>query len=434
MTTASSSLKKAREFEAKKDWDKALSEYKRILDSEGGKNPALHNAIGDLYAKKMDLERAFAHYEKAIESYCAQDLHNNAIALCKKCLRVDAERVDIYHRLGGLYATQGLVHEAIQYLTEYGERKAAAGDADAVDTTWRRMLEIAPNRPGLRSHYADILIKMKRPHEAVDALAGLAELLHRLGAVDEAKQVEARMQGIFETIAREEGTPIPQAVKPQASTSAADTAETGRAPDIDWGALDLGGDAAKRKPPAPKAPAAPVPSKSASSLKNAAVPADMRTGNVSVSDRAQQEDDLIDLDDVLSEFRSGVSEVINKGDFQSQYDLGMSFKEMELFDDAIEAFRAATGGDELCIPALEMIAHCLLEKGEVVKAIEHLTESLDGGRDGEAGVGLRYLLGNAYLRVNDRDRARACYEAVVAVDPAFRDVQERLRHLTEAAK
>jgi len=430
VTTASSSLKKAREFEAKKDWDRALSEYKRILDSEGGKNPALMNVIGDIHAKKMDLERAFLHYEKAIETYCEEALYNNAIALCKKCLRVDAERVDIYHRLGGLYASQGLVHESIQYLTEYGERKALAGDAEAVDTTWRRMLEIAPNRPGLRSHYADVLIKMKRPHEAVDALAGLAELLHRLGAVDEAKQIEARMQGIFETIAREEGTPIPQAVKPLAQ--AADTAETDRAVDIDWAALDLGGGGAKSPPTAPKTPTTPPPSKAPSSLKNAAVPADMRSGSVSVSDRAQQEDDLIDLDDVLSEFRNGVSEVINKGDFQSQYDLGMSFKEMELFDDAIEAFRAASGGDELCVPALEMIAQCLLEKGEVVKAIEHLTESLNGSGSGEERVGLHYLLGNAYLRINDRDRARACYEAVVAVDPAFRDVQERLRHLAEA--
>lgn len=428
MTTASSSLKKAREYEARKDWEKALAEYRRILDSEGGKNPSLLNVIGDIYAKRMDIERAFQNYEKAIEIYCEETLYNNAIALCKKCLRVDAERLEIYHRLGGLYASQGLVHEAIQFLTEYGERKAKAGDAEAVDTTWRRMLEIAPNRPGLRSHYADVLIKMRRPHEAVDALAGLAELLHRLGALDEAKQVESRMQGIFERIASQEGTPIPEAVKPE--ESAAPSTAAAPAPEIDWTALDLRG-TAKSAPAAPKQPTGPIPQK-LSTLKNAAVPLDMRTGNVSVSDRAQQEDDLIDLDDVLSEFRSGVSEVITKGDFQSQYDLGMSYKEMELWDDAIEAFRAATSGDDLCVPALEMIAQCLLEKGEVVKAIEHLTQSITGTGSAEQGIGLQYLLGNAYLRVNDRDRARACYDAVVAVDPAFRDVQERLSHISEA--
>src|SRR5262245_37316832 len=396
----SASLKKARKYEAKKDWERAISEYKRALDSDGGGNPALLNLIGDLFAKKMDVPRAFEYYEKAIETYCGDTLYNNAIALCKKCLRVDPERVEIYNRLGGLYASQGLVHEAIQFLTEYGERMAKAGKTEAVDTTWQRMLEIAPNRPGLRSRYAEVLLKMRRPHEAVEALAGLAELLHRLGALDEAKQIDSRMQEIVDKIAREEGDPTgvaPDETRPAAAAAASGLGEkSGR---IDWNALDTLGNSVG-EPPTPKAD--PLP-KVASPYKNAAIPSDMRTGSVSVSDRAQQEDDLIDLDDVLGEFRSGVSQVIGKSDFQSQYDLGMSYMEMELYDDAIEAFRVAAAAETLANPALEMIAQCLLDKGEIEKAIEHLTASLNVSSPEADRIGLHYLLGNAYLRLHDRE-------------------------------
>jgi hypothetical protein len=38
------------------------------------------------------------------------------------------------------------------------------------------------------------------------------------------------------------------------------------------------------------------------------------------------------------------------------------------------------------------------------------------------------------MRLNERDRALACYTAVVAVDPQFRDAEERLRHLQEFAR
>lgn len=422
MSSPSSYLKKAREFESKKEWDKAIAEYRRILDSDAGGNAALYNLLGDLYAKKADLDQAFKNYEKAIELYCEETLYNNAIALCKKCLRVDAERVEIYGRLGGLYASQGLVHEAIRFLTEYADRKKGHGDVKAVETTWLRIIEIAPDNAALHARCADILLELKRSRAAVDALSSLAALLHRKGSHEEATAVEARSAELMAWAPNEEPMPAGGAV-PQDLADAVDEIIK-----IDWSEIDVVGGGIGAAPLA-----GPLP---ASERHGAAdVPADPRSGSVSVKERAQQEDDLVDLNEVLDEFRSGVAQVLDAGDYQGHYDLGMSYKEMELYDDAIASFRTAAEGAATRLPAIEMIGQCLVEKGNVREAIHHLVQALGAGRaDDPAHVGLQYVLGNAYMRLNERDRALACYTAVVAVDPQFRDAEERLRHLQEFAR
>jgi len=420
----SSSLKKARELEAKKDWDKAIAEYKRILETESGASPALYNLLGDLYAKKSELDSAFKNYEKAIELYCEETLYNNAIALCKKCLRVDPDRVEIFNRLGGLYASQGLVHEAIRFLTDYADRKKIVGDGRAVETTWKRILEIAPSNETLRSKSAEIFLELKRPRAAVDALTGLADLLRKRGAHDEAKAVETRAAEIMVAAPHAEPVPGGGLTVPQ---ELADQIED--VIKIDWSELEALG---PRPAPAPAAADPRGAATAAAARPSEEILSDALAGTVSIRERAQQEDDLVDLNEVLDEFRSGVAQVLQSEDFQGQYDLGMSYKEMELFDDAIEAFRAASQGADLRVPAIEMMADCLLEKGEVREVVNLITASLDSQTvAGPNDIGLRYLLGNAYLRLNDREHARDCYEKVVAIDPSFRDTQDRLTHLRE---
>jgi tetratricopeptide (TPR) repeat protein len=418
-------LKKARELEAKKDWDKAIAEYKRILETESGASPALFNLLGDLYAKKSDLEQAFKNYERAIELYCEETLYNNAIALCKKCLRVDPHRVEIYNRLGGLYASQGLVHEAIRFLTDYAERKREMNDARAVETTWKRIIDIAPSNEALRSKSVEVFLEIKKPRAAVEALTGLADILRKKGAHDEAKAAETRAAEIMVAAPFSEPDPGVVSVPQELVDQIEDVIK------IDWNELGAlaplsahpsDGSDGEAAPPAPPAAARP----------RVEIPPDALSGTVSIKDRAQQEDDLVDLNEVLDEFRSGVAQVLRTEDYQGHYDLGMSYKEMELFDDAIEAFRAASQDADLRVAALEMIADCLMEKGEVREVVTLITGALDGQAAAVADdVGLRYLLGNAYLRLNDREQARACYEQVAALDPSFRDTEERLKHLRE---
>ncbi len=447
MTTPSSSLKKAQEYASKKDWDRAIAEYEKLLDRDSTQNASFYNLIGDLLVKKGDFDRAFQNFEKAIDTYCEQTLYNNAIALCKKCLRVDESRVEIYNKLGGLFASQGLVQDALHHLGEYATRKRVSGDTKAVDATWKRILGIAPGNAALRQRFADVLYEMNRRREAAAELSTVAQLLREQGEERGAEAAEKRAQEMAQA-AQEPGG------------GAVATAEMGvdhtvvERISIDWESND------KAIPGSPgmnetemivsrnkdlfyagadsEAPAIDLgidlaleTSDETESAAPGALHGAERSGNVSVRERAEQEDDLIDLNEVLDEFRAGVSQVIAPEDYQSHYDLGLSFKEMELYEDAIDAFRAATASTELHYPALEMIGECLLDKGDAATAVTHLAAALEGVDPAdEASMGLRYVLGNAYMRQNDRPHAAECYQAVLAIDPLFRDAAARLQHIT----
>lgn len=465
-TTPSSSFKKAQDFASKKDWDKAIVEYERLLDRDSSQNASLYNLIGDLHSKKGDFDRAFQNYEKAIDIYCEQTLYNNAIALCKKCLRLDDARVEIYNKLGGLFASQGLVQDALHFLTEYAKRKRMTGESKAVEATWKRVLSIAPDNTTFRARYIDSLVEMKHLREAAAELDSLARLHRQRGEEKDAAAAEKRAQEMASRARSAPATePAPAEAESHASASPASlAAPKGVAVEeqpiehiaIDWSAKE------KQTPDSPGLDsdlriertsdvlytAADVPTPAIdlgidlaldgdeSSSGNAAdVSSAIEHGNVSVRERAEQEDDLIDLNEVLDEFRSGVSQVIAKEDYQSHYDLGLSYKEMELYEDAIEAFRQALPSDAHHFPSLEMIGECMLEKGDAAKAIAHLTEAL-AGRDAANAqdIGLRYVLGNAYLRQHDRTRAAECFRAVLAIDPDFRDAVSRLAHVSGGAE
>jgi tetratricopeptide (TPR) repeat protein len=464
-TTPSSNFKKAQDFASKKDWDKAIVEYEKLLDRETSQNASLYNLIGDLNSKKGDLDRAFQNYEKAIDIYCEQTLYNNAIALCKKCLRLDDARVEIYNKLGGLFASQGLVQDALHYLTEYAKRKRMTGESKAVEATWKRILSIAPDNTTYRGRYIEALIEMKHHREAASELDSLALLHRQRGEEKDAAAAERRAQEMAERARSGPGAePAGAEAGSRASATRAAAAPKGVAVEeepvehiaIDWSAKE------KQTPDSPGMDSdlhiertsdvlytsADVPAPAIdlgidlgldgddtggdAADASSAIEHGLDHGNVSVRERAEQEDDLIDLNEVLDEFRSGVSQVIAKEDYQSHYDLGLSYKEMELFEDAIEAFRAALPSDAHHFPSLEMIGECLLEKGDAVKAIAHLTEALAGREElNVQDVGLRYVLGNAYLRQKDRTRAAECYKSVLAADPNFRDAATRLAHVTE---
>jgi tetratricopeptide (TPR) repeat protein len=354
------------------------------------------------------------------------------------------------------------------------------GDSRSVETAWKRILEISPDNPKLRVTFANLLLEMHLPGEAAREWTTIADLYRARGDEKGMQAAETRVREIL-AAAPHATMPSPQAPSGAAAPSA-ESARSASAPatvesqseylSIEWNAEEV-----PTSPGGPSEPealqftdlfgtseaagmeAAGAAEEEAEGIRGDSAATDeiaidlsadfaapgapaeglagpdskKPPGNVSVRERAEQEDDLIDLDEVLDEFRSGVSQVIGGEDSQSQYDLGMSYKEMELYDDAINAFRAAMSADDLRLPAIEMIGECLLAKGDAAAAITELSAVIDSAGEDPRAIGLRYTLGNAYLRQNDRQHASECYEAIVAVDPTFRDVAARIEHLRERA-
>lgn len=115
----------ARKYEQREDWRRAIDVYlQAIKEAEAGggepvQDPGLYNRVGDLQLKAGDYMGALRAYEEAAELYTDQGFYNNAIALCGKILRIDANRTPAYLRLAQLHARKNFVGEARRNLSDY---------------------------------------------------------------------------------------------------------------------------------------------------------------------------------------------------------------------------------------------------------------------------------------------------------------------------
>lgn len=141
MTKTSVHQRKARDFIQREDWDNALVELERMLGTDGN-NPTLHNQIGDVFLRKDEVQRAVEHFETAIDLYAAVGLHNNAVALCKKIMRLRPGRVEIRYRLARLRLDQGFRSEAAAFFREYLEHVSIKDDGEALEKRCREMFEL----------------------------------------------------------------------------------------------------------------------------------------------------------------------------------------------------------------------------------------------------------------------------------------------------
>ena len=122
---------KAREFEQKENWERAIASYQEALqlgESQGGEvELSLYNRVGDLYLRLGKAADAVEQYEQAADRYADAGLYNNAIALCNKALRHMPQRAELLRRLGRFCAVQGFQVDARRWFLEYAEKQSKAG-------------------------------------------------------------------------------------------------------------------------------------------------------------------------------------------------------------------------------------------------------------------------------------------------------------------
>ena len=143
-------------------------------------------------------------------------------------------------------------------------------------------------------------------------------------------------------------------------------------------------------------------------------------------------DSLIDLEEIIDEFKQGVQNSISGEDHESHYDLGMAYMEMGLYDEAISEFQIAQKGASIELKSLEMIALCYLEKSEPAEAVRELTRALElPGHGPDETISIRYNLGMAHERLGNLDRALQHYEEVHVLNVDFLKVSTKVRELKQ---
>ncbi|HYW09247.1 MAG TPA: hypothetical protein VE913_19970, partial [Longimicrobium sp.] len=172
MATIAKLRDQARAYEQRDQWREAIGTYRQILENHEGEEVdiGLWNRIGDLHLRLAETEHAVDAYEAAVNAYVEVGLYNNAIALCRKILRLVPGRANIYRRLGQISAAKGFLADARQNFLEYADRMRRAGKLDASFEGLKEFADLSPDDVEVRRILADQLLTHGLPAEAVEQL------------------------------------------------------------------------------------------------------------------------------------------------------------------------------------------------------------------------------------------------------------------------
>ena len=144
------------------------------------------------------------------------------------------------------------------------------------------------------------------------------------------------------------------------------------------------------------------------------------------------------LAEIFEEFRmeaEGESASSNE-DYETHYNMGTAYKEMDLLDEAIREFQTATGltgsadGTTRYFQCCNMLGHCFVQKKLPQAAVLWFKKGLDApGRTADQSKALQYELGSAYEEMGDLTSAVAAFTEVYGVDVSYRDIADRLESL-----
>ena len=179
MSKSSQLRNKAQTFLKKGKVSEAIEAYKKLLQVES-RNPNLYNELGDIYLRAEDRLQAVSSFEKAVDNYEKVALYNNAVAVCKKILRVVPNRLESIYKLGELKAKQKFTGEASNLFIQYFEIVSA---------------DEAGMRPELVLPKVEMVLELVPEDEELHARS--AEVLTQLGLKISAAEVVARLQHPF---------------------------------------------------------------------------------------------------------------------------------------------------------------------------------------------------------------------------------------------
>jgi tetratricopeptide (TPR) repeat protein len=149
------------------------------------------------------------------------------------------------------------------------------------------------------------------------------------------------------------------------------------------------------------------------------------------------------LAEMFEEYRISAeseAEASGNGDYETHYNLGLAYKEMDLFEEALEEFQVAAGlvdpddGTPRYLQCCNLLGHCFMQKGVPQLAVKWFNKGFNTPSASEdERQALRYELAAAYEQVGDLDRAIDLFTEVYGIDVSYRGVKERLRELKARA-
>ncbi|UQA61694.1 tetratricopeptide repeat protein [Polyangium aurulentum] len=145
-------------------------------------------------------------------------------------------------------------------------------------------------------------------------------------------------------------------------------------------------------------------------------------------------DDKWSADTIFAQFKQGVAQQVDESDAATRYDLGVAYREMGMFMEAIGEFELAARDPNREAICCSMIGMIHLQLGNADAAIDAFLRGLEARqKTKEQELALAYELADAYESRKNPEQAIYYFERVQKLDPSYRDprgaVQERIQKL-----
>ncbi len=404
---------------------------------EDPENPDLHRRLGEALLLQGETARASDEFELALSGYELMEQRDQAEALVDLLITLHPDSVRYYQKRVEYSYRTGDRNRLLEAYLDLGDALLRMQADDKAAAVYGRVLEHDPESP--RARYGllqlGLLVEEEAPvDEAVeDAAQGMVP------AVDESALVTIEDEVLEEALAED-------AI---AEATLAEDIATGAVSDHEAAELAIDEalaetlEAERAAPPRPAEPATPAP-------RPAPVPAGdplgfVDLGSLIIDDEGPRDtrmkgeqlettgDEQRDFEDMLAQFKKGIDENVGHDDYEAHYDLGIAFKEMGLFDEAIAEFQKALRDPSGRLRTSEALGVAFFEKGQMAVAeavLRRAVDTLEGGDDQK--IGLVYWLGRACEAQGRLPEARQSYERAMAVDIQFMDLRDRVSRLGTA--
>jgi tetratricopeptide (TPR) repeat protein len=144
-------------------------------------------------------------------------------------------------------------------------------------------------------------------------------------------------------------------------------------------------------------------------------------------DEIEEMDDFEVVEDSKAKRKPSVmlERPVDEGDAETHYDLGLAYKEMGLYDEAIKAFEKVLRSPNREVQCRVMLGMCQREMGNPSEAINHFKQGLHCDPSERERLSLYYEIGMTYEAIGDEGEALYYFEAVIKRDPSFADAIHR---------
>ncbi|HJP18968.1 MAG: hypothetical protein CMD96_07085 [Gammaproteobacteria bacterium] len=151
--------------------------------------------------------------------------------------------------------------------------------------------------------------------------------------------------------------------------------------------------------------------------------------NKVISELSKREDGQIDVGKLANQFDSMVSNEVGDSDVDTHYNLGQSYLEMGLYDNAIKSFSLSAKSPEMYLASCHMIGVCYYRLGQKNKAVSTLFAGFKSSKGKKEGAGIGFELGNILCEFDRKKDALNIFKMVEKVDPDFMDIKEKVANL-----